>query len=154
MKREELIYRLVQAIAEHEGFFVTEDQAKARKIKFPTLAQRNANPGNIRSWKDAAGRQYPQSMGYVDFVTWASGRFPGASPEELRRRAVEEGWRILRVLVGQYLDGKYTGHPPTLYEMFGKYAPASDSNDPQNYARVVAGKVGIRPDVPLSEVIA
>lgn len=154
MTKEDLIEKIARAIAEMEGFFVTEAQAKARKIAYPTLAQRNANPGNIRSWKDAQGRPYPQFRGYVDFVEWASERFPGVSREEISRRALEEGWRVLRVLVGQYLDGKYTqGRPPTLEEMFRVYAPSADGNHPANYARFVAGRIGIRPDQPLSEVI-
>ncbi|MFN3327019.1 MAG: hypothetical protein ACK5AZ_26295 [Bryobacteraceae bacterium] len=100
MTRTELIDKIAKAIAEMEGFYV--NAAK------PTLAQRNANPGNIRQCRDARGRPYPTHRGYVDFVAWASERFPGASREEMSRRAIEEGWRILRVLVGQYLDGKYT----------------------------------------------
>jgi hypothetical protein len=101
MNRQQLIEKIAQAIAEMEGFYATAAK--------PTLAQRNANPGNIRQWRDARGRAYPTSRGYVDFVAWASERFPGVSREEMSQRAIEEGWRILRVLVGQYLDGRYTG---------------------------------------------
>ncbi len=142
MTRQELLDKLARAIAENEGFFVTEAQAKARKIRFPTRAQVNANPGN-----DAKGRPYPTSGGYVDFVAWASERFPGAAREDMSRRALEEGWRILRVLAGQYVDGRYTGgKPPTVEEMFHTYAPSSDGNDSAGYARFVAGRLGVRPD--------
>ncbi|MCW5976712.1 MAG: hypothetical protein KIT09_01480 [Bryobacteraceae bacterium] len=154
MTRMELIQKLARAIAEKEGFFVTEAQAKARKIPYPTRAQRNANPGNIRAWRDAKRRPYPISGGYVDFVTWASERFPGVSREEMSRRALEEGWRILRVLVGQYLDGRYTsGQAPTIEEMFRVYAPAADGNDPAGYARFVAAKLGVRPDQRLLDLV-
>jgi len=116
--------------------------------------QRNANPGNIRQWRDARGRPYPTHRGYVDFVAWASERFPGLSREEMSRRALEEGWRILRVLVGQYLDGKYTqGKPPTAEEMFRVYAPSADGNDPAGYARFVAGRLGARPDQRLIDLV-
>jgi hypothetical protein len=145
MTKRELIDKISHAIAHKEGFFVTEAQARARKIRFPTKAQRNANPGNIREWKD--GRPYPTDGGYVDFVAWASDRFPGATREELSQRAIDEGWRILRVLVGQYVTGRYTqGKPPTLQEMFRVYAPAADGNDPEGYAQFVAGKLGVRPN--------
>jgi hypothetical protein len=154
MTREELILKLARAIAEKEGFFVTETQTKARKIPYPTRAQRNANPGNIRAWRDAKRRPYPTSGGYVDFVAWAAERFPGASREETSRRALEEGWRILRVLVGHYLDGRYTGgQPPTIEEMFRVYAPAADGNDAAGYARFVAAKLGVRPDQRLLDLV-
>jgi len=154
MTRLELVDRLARAIAEKEGFYVTEAQAKARRIQWPTRAQRNANPGNIRSWRDSQGRQYPRDGGYVDFVAWASERFPGASREELSRRALEEGWRVLRVLVGQYLDGRYTGgQAPTFEQMFSIYAPLSDNNDPAGYARFVAAKLGARPDQRITDLI-
>ena len=146
MTRDQLIDKIARAIAEMEGFYVTAAK--------PTLAQRNANPGNIRQWRDARGRPYPTHRGYVDFVAWASERFPGLSREEMSRRALEEGWRILRVLVGQYLDGKYTqGKPPTAEEMFRVYAPSADGNDPAGYARFVAGRLGARPDQRLIDLV-
>ncbi|GIU74777.1 MAG: hypothetical protein KatS3mg004_1864 [Bryobacteraceae bacterium] len=146
MTRAELIERIAQAIAEMEGFYATGTN--------PTLAQRNANPGNIRTWRDANGKPYPTYRGYVDFVQWSADRNPGASMDEISRKALEEGWRVLRVLVGQYLDGRYTqGKPPTLEEMFRVYAPAADGNHPANYARFVAGRINARPDQPLQELI-
>ncbi len=144
MTRQELLDKLARAIAEMEGFFSAH----------PTLAQRNANPGNLRAWRDAKGRPYPTSGGYVDFVGWASHQFPGISHEEMSHRALEEGWRILRVLAGQYVDGHYTsGKPPTVEEMFRTYAPASDGNDPAGYALFVARKIGARPDQRLVDLV-
>lgn len=146
MTRQELVEKIARAIAEMEGFYRTSPH--------PTLAQRNANPGNIRQWRDGRGRAYPTSRGYVDFVAWASARFPGASREEMSQRAIDEGWRILRVLVGQYVDGRYTqGKPPTTEEMFRVYAPSADGNHPVNYARFVAGKIGARPDQRLLDLV-
>jgi hypothetical protein len=153
MTRQELLDKLARAIAENEGFLVTEAQAKAHKIRYPTRAQINANPGNLRAWR-AKGRPYPMNGGYVDFVGWASHQFPGVSREEMSRRALDEGWRILRVLAGQYMDGHYTGgKPPTVEEMFRTYAPASDGNDPAGYARFVAGRLGVRPDQRLIDLV-
>lgn len=146
MTRQELIEKVAQAIAEMEGFYLT--------AAHPTLAQRNANPGNIRQWRDGHGRPYPTNRCYVDFVAWASLRFPGASREEISQRTLDEGWRILRVLVGQYLDGRYTqGMPPSAEEMFRVYAPSADGNHPFAYARFVAGKVGVRPDQKLLDLV-
>jgi len=146
MTRAELIEKITRAIAEMEGFFATAAK--------PTIAQRNANPGNIRQWRDARGQPYPTHRGYVDFVAWASERFPGLSREEMSRRAIEEGWRILRVLVGLYLDGRYTqGKSPTVEEMFRVYAPSADGNHPANYARFVASKIGVRSDQRLLDLV-
>ena len=74
MTRQELIERVAQAIAEKEGFYLTEAQAKRRRIRYPSRAQRNANPGNVRAWRDARGKRYPTDGGYVDFLAWASAR--------------------------------------------------------------------------------
>lgn len=155
MTRQELIEGIAQAIAEKEGFYLSEAQASMRRIRYPSRAQRNANPGNVRTWRDARGKRYPTDGGYVDFVAWASARYPGISDELLSQKAIEEGWRVLRVLVGQYIDGRYTeGKPPSLIEMFRVYAPGADGNDPEVYARFVAGKLGVDAHQPLIALIA
>lgn len=145
MRRAELIEKLAMAMAEEEGWLVTPEQARARGIKYPTRAQRQCNPGNIRRWRKD-GVQYPTAGGYVDFFAWAGGN---------RVKAVNEGWRLLRVLIGQYIDGQYTGgKSPTLAGMIAVYAPAADSNVPERYARNVAARAGIAVDVPLGGLIA
>lgn len=145
MTREELVAAISRAIAEYEGFFARGSRR--------TLAQRNANPGCVRRWRDAAGRPYPTRSGYVDFVAWAARRWPDLPAQERRNRAEQEGWRVLRRLVGLYIDGAYTrGKPPTLREMMRVYAPASDGNDPDRYTSFVAGRAGINPDVPLHQI--
>jgi hypothetical protein len=137
-----------------EGYNVTEAEAKARGISYPTTALKHANPGNIRAWADAHGRPYPQAHGYVDFVAWAAQQFPGLPREEMSARATAEGWRVLRVLISCYLDGKYTeGKPPTVRQMYAKYAPAADANDPNSYAGHVAAALGIHPDTKISDLI-
>jgi len=146
MTRKELIQSVAQAIAEKEGFYLTEAQARKRWIRYPSRAQRNANPGNVRAWRDARGKRYRTDGGYVDFVAWASARYPALAGETLSQKAVEEGWRVLRVLVGQYIDGRYTeGKPPSIVEMFQVYAPGTDGNDPEGYARFVADKLEVLP---------
>lgn len=154
MTRYDLIHRLSKAIAEHEGYYVTEKEARDRGIKYPTRAQRQYNPGNIRKWKDRAGMSYPRTGGYVDFMAWAVEQWPNMAFTAQRQNAEEEGWRVLGALVGQYLLGQYTGNGiPTLRQMFAVYAPAADGNDPDSYARVVGLKVGIGVDVPLSTLL-
>jgi hypothetical protein len=144
--RDELIDKIATSIAFVEGFY--------KKGKYPTVAQRLANPGNIRQWRKH-GRAYPRSHGYVDFVAWARRSLPDGTPaSEVAAAAEAEGWRVLRVLIGQYIDGRYhAGVSPTLLEMFRVFAPAEDGNRPESYAKVVARRAGIPLDRPLRELI-
>jgi hypothetical protein len=40
----------------------------------------------------------------------------------------------------------------SLYDFFAKYAPASDNNQPRQYAEFVAAQVGIDPNLKLSDI--
>lgn len=154
MTKALLIEKIARAIAKHEGFYITPEQAEQLGIRWPTLAQRLCNPGNIRRWANRAGIPYPTTHGYVDFLAWARLREPHVSQDEQREIALAEGWRVLRVLIEQYITGRYhNGRSPSLREMFHTYAPASDNNRPDAYAEAVARAVGIAPDTPLMEVI-
>lgn len=133
MDRQSLIDKISTAISQMEGFTISG-----------TLAERNANPGNIRSWKQANGQPYPQYKGYVDFVQWANGD---------SAKALEEGWRVLKKLVGQYIDGRYHNPPPSFYQMFSTYAPASDANHPKQYAEFVAKACGTTADTVIQSLI-
>jgi hypothetical protein len=143
MKKQRVIDAIADAIAHMEGFYAERN----------TLAKRNANPGNIRLWREASGKKYPTYAGYVDFVEWASQRMPGATREEISAAALNEGWRVLRKLVSDYVDGKYTQTPPTFYEMFARYAPSADGNNPRKYAAFVAQKLGARPEQKIIDLI-
>lgn len=136
MTRQQVVDSIADSIATMEGFY-----------KAGTLPQKNANPGDIRIWKDKMG-PYPQSDGYVDFNAWAVTR--GQSGEQA---GVNEGWRVLKVLVGNYIDGKYTKSDPTFVEMFSVYAPSSDANNPNAYAEYVAKQIGADPNQTISSLI-
>jgi hypothetical protein len=114
-----LVSDLAQAIARFEGFYNSEN----------TLAKRNNNPGNLRSWGSN-----PISEGYAKFPT------------------VEAGWAALHRQIQLNIDRGLN-----LYEFFaGKglvyagYAPATDNNKPVHYAQTVAGWIGIDPTVKLA----
>lgn len=111
---------IAQSIATMEGFF-----------KAGTVAQRNHNPGNLRSWGN-----YPVVGGYVQF------------PDD------NTGWQALYTQVNRNIDRGLT-----LQEFFGGkpgvyagYSPSADANDPRGYAQYVAGQVGIAPTVVLNTV--
>lgn len=121
MFKFQLVRGISLAIARMEGFY-----------KAGSLAQKNNNPGNLRSWGDR-----PVVKGYAKFPS------------------VEDGFAALRrqieLLIGRGL---------TMYEFFGGkrgvypgYAPSGDGNKPKEYAEFVARQVGVDPNVPLRDVI-
>ena len=115
-----LVDDLASAIARYEGFYTAG-----------SLAARNNNPGNLRSWGS-----YPVVNGYV--------QFPDAAT----------GWAALRAQVT-----KNIGRGLNLYEFFGGkpgtyagYSPSGDNNNPNRYAETVAAWLGISPNTVLSAV--
>jgi hypothetical protein len=115
-----LVDDLAGAIASFEGAFQTG-----------SVAQRNNNPGNLRTWGNL-----PRRDGYAVFPT------------------VEAGWEALRKQISLNISRglnllEFFGGKPGVYP---GYAPASDLNQPQAYASYVAGQVGVPVDVPLAEV--
>lgn len=113
---------IAQSIATMEGFFSPG-----------TIAQRQNNPGNLRSWGN-----YPVVNGYV--------QFPDA----------DTGWNALYSQVD-----KNIGRGLTLQEFFagkpgvyGGYSPSADANNPAGYANFVAGQTGIPETVPLNSLNA
>ena len=93
-----------------------------------SIAQRNNNPGNLRTWGSN-----PTSGGFVVFST------------------PEEGWEALRRQVqlninrGLTLEEFFGGKPG----VYGGYAPAADSNQPNVYAANVSAWTGIPTNIPL-----
>jgi hypothetical protein len=119
--RDQLIDAIVAAIARMEGYH-----------KPNSIAQRNRNPGNLRSWGTL-----PTVGGYAQFPTEAAGL------AALRRQV-----------------SRNIGRGLTMYEFFGGkpgvypgYAPAADSNHPREYAEFVARQVGCQPDAVLSTLM-
>lgn len=112
-----LVDQLVGAIATFEGYF-----------REGSIAQRNNNPGNLRTWGSL-----PTRDGYAVFPT------PEAGWAALNRQ-VE-----LNVSRGLTLRECFGGKPG----VYAGYAPGRDANQPGQYAAYVAGQVGIPVDVPL-----
>jgi hypothetical protein len=115
-----LVDLIAKAIATMEGFF-----------KAGSLAARNNNPGNLRSWG-----ANPIVNGYAQF------------------KSAEEGWAALKAQVqkninrGLTLTEFFAGKPG----VYAGYAPSADKNDPANYARFVAGRVGVDVSTPLQSI--
>lgn len=109
---------IAQAIATMEGFY-----------KQGSIAQRQNNPGNLRSWGS-----YPVVNGYA--------QFPDA----------QSGWNALyrqidlNIARGLTLEEFFGGKPG----VYAGYSPGADANDPQGYAQFVSQRVGIAANVPLN----
>lgn len=89
-----------------------------------TLADRNNNPGNIRP------------VGGNGFRTFGSAL---------------EGWQAMKNQLMRYFTGKTTGRMlQTVQDIVSTWAPAGDNNDPQLYAKQVAGWMGVSPTAALN----
>lgn len=132
MTKEEFIKEFAIAIATQEGYFVKQEDAKKRGIKYPTKSQKNNNPGNLRSWG-----YYPINEGMVQFPNPAKGW------DALYQQLVKNINRGLTL--GEFFTGK-TG-------VYAGYAPSLDSNNPVRYAQMVGKLLGVSCDIPLNKVI-
>ncbi|EMK0672813.1 TPA: hypothetical protein ACIJRP_005221 [Klebsiella pneumoniae] len=89
-----------------------------------TLADRNNNPGNIRPVGGGGFRAFGSAL---------------------------EGWEAMKNQLMRYFTGKTTGRRlQTIMDIVSTWAPAGDNNDPQLYAKQVAGWMGVSPDAVLN----
>lgn len=122
-----MIESIAKAIARQEGYYNANWQPQSN-----TLAYRNNNPGNLRSWGSN-----PVVSGYAQFPT------------------VDQGWQALYRQVqlnidrGLTLEEFFAGKPG----VYGGYAPAADSNLPYTYANNVASWTGIPLGIPLNQLL-
>lgn len=94
-------------------------------MKPGSVSYRYSNPGNLR-WSATAERI---EDGYAQFATFS------------------DGWNALVYDLKSKCNGKTkTGLTPqsTVLDLFHKYAPPSDNNDPAAYAAFVAKRAGIK----------
>jgi hypothetical protein len=87
-----------------------------------SMSWRHRNPGNLRKSKQAYATQH----GYAVFDSF------------------EKGWgALLSDISAKFRGAPYTtsglGPDSTILEFFEKYAPSTDNNHPQTYAKFVAG---------------
>lgn len=89
-----------------------------------TLADRNNNPGNIRPIGGGGFRFFESAL---------------------------HGWTAMKNQLMRYFTGKTTGRAlRTIQDIVSTWAPAGDKNDPQQYAKQVAGWMGVSPNAVLN----
>jgi hypothetical protein len=93
------------------------------------LNMRNNNPGNLRS----APGQTGSASGYATFGTFG------------------DGWAALKAWISNFAAKNPNGN---FYDMFAKYAPAGDNNQPDTYADYVANYAGADPAQSVSSFLA
>jgi hypothetical protein len=98
-----------------------------------TVAQRNNNPGNLRSGPGQIGTD---SAGYAIFPDAATG---WAALDNQIQLNINRG-----LTMNQFFAGVPGGYPG--------YAPSADSNNPAAYASFVASATGVPVDVPLNQL--
>ncbi|WP_407084657.1 hypothetical protein [Pluralibacter gergoviae] len=89
-----------------------------------TLADRNNNPGNIRPVGGGGFRNFESAL---------------------------HGWTAMKNQLMRYFTGKTTGRRlQSVLDIVSTWAPAGDNNNPQQYARQVAGWMGVSPTAALN----
>lgn len=121
-----LVQSLSNAIAQFEGYNVPN-----------SVAQRNNNPGNLRS---GSGQIGTDSKGYAIFPDAATGF------------AALQNQVSINIDRGLSLQSFIGGGPTSTGATYPGYAPSADNNNVSNYVNFLSGKLGISPDVPLSGV--
>ena len=126
---QELVNEFASAIARREGYY---DKSKK------TIPQRLNNQGDLTSWKQPNGEQYPSLNGFASFPACViSGCVNPDHPSEVGFRALKAQIKInvykrnltfLEFFAGK--RGSYDG-----------YAPARDKNDPASYAQDVVSHI-------------
>ena len=116
----DLTSSLANAIAQFEGYNVPG-----------SVAQRNNNPGNLRS---GPGQTGTDAKGYAIFPDAATGF---AALQNQVNLNIDRGLTLQTFIGGQ--PGGYPG-----------YAPSADNNNVQNYVGFLSTQLGIDPNVPLN----
>lgn len=120
-----LLNKWADAIQWYEGWYVG------------SRSYRNNNPGNIRyiGQKRATGKD---SAGFCIFASYQDGR------------------QELVDLLVRASSGKSSIYKPemTLLEFYQKYAPSTDGNYPQAYAKAVAKRMGVSIEIKIKDILS
>jgi hypothetical protein len=119
------IENFCKAIERHEGYFQG------------SRSFRNNNSGNLRYCEQrlAIGKD---KQNFAIFATY------------------QDGFNTLKEMITRAKNGLSKVYSPenTLTDFFSLYAPAFDSNDPNNYAKVVAKEIGVDTSFKIKNLIA
>lgn len=129
MADSSLVQSLSNLIARFEGYYVQGQS--------PTVAQRNNNPGNLRSGPGQIGTD---PNGYAIF------------PDEATGMAALQNQVSLNIDRGLSLQSFIGGGPTSTGANYPGYAPSADNNNVSNYVNFLSNGLGIDPTTPLNGV--
>ena len=125
-----------QAVGEMEGYYVTQAQAAARHIPFPTLPQKLNNPGDLIF------------VGQRKAVPFSVVGGDGKVRIYCKFETIEDGFEAC-----DFQLELYAKRGSTVQGTINKWAPADDGNNPTSYTAGVCKLMGCKPTDLLSEVI-
>lgn len=133
LKKINKLDQFVQGIKVHEGWFPPAEYPPNGSRSY-----RNNNPGNLKY------TSYTASLGAIDRDASNFARFatPDAGLAALRLFVIDAGNNRLRAYKNC-----------SIRTFFRVYAPSSDNNDPDRYAKIVSIKVNMPVDTPIKNII-
>lgn len=119
------INQFAKAIENFEGYYMG------------SRSFRNHNPGNLK-WANQRLAVGKDKQGFAQFKSY------------------EDGFITLCTMIENACTGKSKIYKPemTISQFFSIFAPASDNNKPDNYAKFVADRVGLLVTDPISKLIS
>lgn len=90
-------------------------------------------------------RDFEGKPGDLNYRTNNPGNIRGVDGKFLKFKTMEEGMAYLKDYVTRACTGKHKAYSPmfTLIDFFNVYAPAGDKNNPGEYAKWVANRIGV-----------
>ena len=124
MEHTDKINQMCLSIQKHEGWYKG------------SRSWRNSNPGNLRF----AGQRLAVGKDHGNFCIF---------------KTYEDGFTTLRNMITNAATGKSKVYAASdsLYAFFAKYAPAADSNQPREYAEIVARELAVSPTTQIKELL-
>lgn len=90
-------------------------------------------------------RDFEGKPGDLNYRTNNPGNIRGVDGKFLKFKTMEEGMAYLKDYVTRACTGKHKAYSPkfTIIDFFNVYAPTSDNNNPGQYAKWVANRIGV-----------
>lgn len=131
------------AAKQHEGWVLPG----GRGYPNGSLSYRNNNPGNFRvtSYTRSLGAT-PGLGGFAHFETYDAGYAALIQFLEDAQANVLRPYRLYAQKLGR------PGNMCTLRDFYHIYAPGSDGNDPDAYAKIIATALGVAVDTPINQI--
>lgn len=126
-------------IQQYEGYYLPGETGRDGKVYLDgSRSYRNCNPGNLKYINNMYLTIGHDSAGFAKFASY------------------KDGFTALKNKVFKACNGESSVYFPndTILQFFQKYAPTSDGNYPEKYAKFVADKLGVDVSFQIKNLIA